>query len=619
MAENDPRARGAVKRTTAEWMQNNIVQPNGMPPPTFRSEVGFVSEEQDQQFRIEHAEIWSEALVEAKRLAVLIAETQEKLCKHDASFRPIDPQNFTLPRLLNALEKNRDAYENDELNGAKGFLRKGFRKMGENANSFKIWLEMIPKDTWYTAPIAGGFIVFLTLADRMHKVREDVFKMMTAVPEDFNDLKDYLAVYEEVYDRKLQACGANVCTSIFRTLQQAMRFMGENPFKKAFKALKGEKYEEEISDSIEKLKESKANFKSQIDKCLHTRVGTLFRLAKDSSILQQMMICEVLACKDQAVNAINSSNQDLCGQMQGLRDVIMNAMYNKLLTDRDSLADMAARKVIEMQHQDQKRLRSSVGLSELMKILDFNDKDPTLDLMQCLRKGKELSDDDINRLSWIKNTSALRSWLIEAKSDCLMIEGNIDSPYSYTSALSILCAEMAHLFQAIQNTIVVSHFCGLQARPGANRLADAKGMMNSLIGQLLEYSEVLDGARVDNSVFHGVERAELSSLNETFDALIFQLPKSWTVVVLVDTISLYETLQRLQPTLEAIRYLRKLVKRTKKRDDGPILKLLVTAPKRSLYVAREFSDKHRIVVTEDPAANVLLKPDLKDIINTGTL
>ena len=64
----------------------------------------------------------------------------------------------------------------------------------------------------------------------MHTIREGIFKMMTAVPEDFNDLKDDLVIYKEVPDERLTVKAAAVCTNIFKTLQHAMRFMGENPF-----------------------------------------------------------------------------------------------------------------------------------------------------------------------------------------------------------------------------------------------------------------------------------------------------------------------------------------------------------------------------------------------------
>jgi hypothetical protein len=143
--EDDPRARGIVRRTTAEWMQTNVAQPNGMTQPVFREEVGFVSEEENQQRLLERRQIWSEALVEAQQLAVVIADVQKKLCKHDPSFRPIDPQKFTFAELMNAMENGRHKYEHEDLKGAKGFLRRGFRKMGENAASFRLWLELVPK------------------------------------------------------------------------------------------------------------------------------------------------------------------------------------------------------------------------------------------------------------------------------------------------------------------------------------------------------------------------------------------------------------------------------------------------------------------------------------------
>jgi hypothetical protein len=445
--------------------------------------------------------------------------------------------------------------------------------------------------------------------------------MMTAVPEDFNDLRDYLAVYEEVDDRKLQACAANVCTSIFRTLQQAMRFMGENPFKKAFKTLRGGLYEEEIDQSITKLKGSKTDFKNQIDKCLHTRVGSLFRLAKSSSMMQQMMICEVLQFKDAAVNAINSGSQNLRSELQDLRNVVMNAMYNKLLTDQDDrnyLAESAARKMLEMEKDERKRLRDSMGLSELAALLEYNDKDPKMDVLYCLREGRDLTDDDVCRLNWIKKSLRLRSWLVDDTSDSLMIEGNIDTaPYAYTSVLSFLCAEMAHLFEAIQNTIVTSHFCGLAAQPSSKRDAGAEAMMASLIGQLLENdnAEAFVDARVDKTICHGIEKGNLESLCEAFETLVLQLPKPWTVVCLVDTINFYETPARLDGTLEAIARLRKLAHNCKKHE--VVFKLLVTEPKRSLYVAKEFSDQHSLIAPEDPEESGIVSPDLSEILNYG--
>lgn len=480
---------------------------------------------------------------------------------------------------------------------------------------------MVPQDTQYTAPVAGGIIIILSMADRIHKVREDVFKLITAVPEDFNELRDYLAVYEEIDDTKLQICAANVCTSIFKSLQQAMCFMAESPFKKALKAVRGARYEEEIDRSITKLKDSKTDFKDQIDKCLHSRVGSLFRLAKSSSMLQQMMIVEFLKFKDEAVFAINSDHQDLRGELQDLRNAVMNAMYNKLLTDQDDrtyIAESAARKMLEMEKQDKKRLRESKALSELLALLEYDSKEAKMDVLYCLREGRDLTDDDLARFSWIKKTARLRSWLVNDTSDSLMIEGNIDTaPYAYTSALSYLCAEMSHLFEAINKTMVVSHFCGLAAQPSSTREAGAKTMMASLIGQLLDSdgADALSEARVDKAMYGAIEKGHLTALCEAFDALVLQLPKPWTVICLIDTVNFYETPARLDGALEAINHLRKLAHKCKKHD--VVFKLLVTEPKRSLYVAQEFSEQHRLIAPEDPSDSAILEPDLSEILMAG--
>ena len=108
--------------------------------------------------------IWSDVTKEAQKLAEIITDSQFKLKNHDPQFKPIKPKNFTLADLLSALERSRNAYQNEDIKGAKGFLRKGFRKLGENADTFKQWLEVIPSDSQYTAPISAAFQVFLSVS-----------------------------------------------------------------------------------------------------------------------------------------------------------------------------------------------------------------------------------------------------------------------------------------------------------------------------------------------------------------------------------------------------------------------------------------------------------------------
>jgi hypothetical protein len=112
-------------------MQEHVAQPADASPTIFREEVGFVSEEQNRDLEIERREIWSEALTEAKKLAVAISDAQKSLSKQDPDFRPIDPQNFSMAQLMKSVDRSKYKYENEDIKGAKGFLRRGFRKLSE--------------------------------------------------------------------------------------------------------------------------------------------------------------------------------------------------------------------------------------------------------------------------------------------------------------------------------------------------------------------------------------------------------------------------------------------------------------------------------------------------------
>ena len=107
---------------------------------------------------MDRKEIWAEAFQEAQKLALIIEESQNKLKTHDSKFKPINAKKFTLAELMTALDNHKHKYEEEDLRGPKGYLRKGFRKLGENAQSFGQWLELVPNSN-YSAPIVGSFLI----------------------------------------------------------------------------------------------------------------------------------------------------------------------------------------------------------------------------------------------------------------------------------------------------------------------------------------------------------------------------------------------------------------------------------------------------------------------------
>jgi hypothetical protein len=296
-------------------------------------------------------------------------------------------------------------------------------------------------------------------------------------------------------------------------------------------------------------------------------------------------------------------------------------MYNKLLSDEDErgyLAQMAARKMLEMDMQSTKSTKGHLPVSQIT-IPKFDAKRTQFDILTCLAQGSSLSSLEVGRLTSIKHSPIFRKWILEsATSRAIHCDANSDVGLAdYISTTSFLCAETAHLLESVKRTVVLSYFCGLHAAPASGTRADAKDLMASLLGQLLEYQTTMlfQDASIESCLLEGPKSRKLSGICEILEALILKMPEDWSVVCFIDGIDFYETAQRVEGTLEAIRFLLKLIRKLKKHG-GPTLKLMVTAAKMSLVVGKELRPANRIICSEDPVEESILPGNvlLRDIL-----
>jgi hypothetical protein len=286
-------------------------------------------------------------------------------------------------------------------------------------------------------------------------------------------------------------------------------------------------------------------------------------------------------------------------------------MYNKLLSDEDErgyLAQMAARKMLETNTQNTKSTKAHLPVSQIT-IPRFDAKRTQFDILTCLAQGSSLSSLEVGRLTSIKHSPIFRKWILEsATSRAIHCDANSDiGPADYISTTSFLCAETAHLLDSVEKTVVLSYFCGLHAAPVLGTRCDAKDLMVSLLGQLLEYQTtgLFQDASMEARLLEGPKSRKLGGICEILEALVLKMPEDWSIVCFIDGIEFYETAQRVEGTLEAIRFLLKLIKKLKKHG-GATLKLMVTAAKMSLVAGKEFRPAHRIICSEDPVEESIL-------------
>jgi hypothetical protein len=174
--------------------------------------------------------------------------------------------------------------------------------------------------------------------------------------------------------------------------------------------------------------------------------------------------------------------------------------------------------------------------------------------------------------------------------------------------MSYLCAEITHLYSSAEPALAISYFCGLHVDSWRNPQANAKGMMVSLIGQLLDAAEKKKTVRheIEAKGFDAAALKELekkvqkdstntSALCRLFSKLLRQLPSGITLFCLIDTVSIYETTERRSDTMRAIRVLKELVE-----DESlkVVFKLLLTAPGQSQYAHIYFKEDEIFDVPE---------------------
>jgi hypothetical protein len=197
------------------------------------------------------------------------------------------------------------------------------------------------------------------------------------------------------------------------------------------------------------------------------------------------------------------------------------------------------------------------------------------DIGECLRALGDFSLHQQDQVELIVRSEEMKSWLRCSESRILMIESESrtterDSPLSYTSAI------LAQSLSSNANFPILRFFCGMHTDEDTDRLTGASGMLKSLIGQLLEYT-TRDDEPVDLGFLENLRRKKylknVRSLVDLFIQITNQLPESWAVFCIVDSIWWLEepgSEQDMQVALEGLMSL----------TDNPrvVFKLLFTDP-----------------------------------------
>ena len=191
-------------------------------------------------------------------------------------------------------------------------------------------------------------------------------------------------------------------------------------------------------------------------------------------------------------------------------------------------------------------------------------------------------------------SSRLQNWLTSPFSSILHVNGHmfLNEHEARQSPLSCFCAKFiddmqSHRQYPHQETssfvIAICWFCGQHTNVGTDYDAHPPGMLNSLLLQLIDQisRSTFQMRLVDCCVPE--PDPQLSELCNLFVLLAEALPMGTILFCVIDGISYYEDEERQAECIEVLSMLTTLTRRSQGAADGPLIKLLITAPLRAHY------------------------------------
>ncbi|KAL8650777.1 MAG: hypothetical protein Q9226_005001 [Calogaya cf. arnoldii] len=440
--------------------------------------------------------------------------------------------------------------------GILGAIRKCARKLGKSGEAFIYWLKMLPDDA-YGSIICGGFQLIIKAAVRHRVLCERVLDALAAIPEAIREAKFAKEQYES---EELEGRIADLYQSISQCLHRILEFYKRrSPGRfskmiwKATKAIaKGPDYGSEIELDIQAVKDSAKLVKNEEQRC-HQLLTARIEMKQDCLTLQNADF------KDLA-----TENVEIVKNVQETLNILKNmyasascALKDDRITQEEkhqqereptprysSQVNRAWERISQAVTPEPVR-REGPSIQQLVHVLGTSPKTIAQDLQWIFQDSRSFSVSRKAQASLLMANQKFREWFTSAKCYCLFAQGDI-SDNSPVSALSLVSGLLIQTSHSWTTALPLLYTCGLHTDQRRDAHPNAKGMLQSLIVQLLLAPQYQNSSLdfVDHALFGNLQNTDLPALCAVFEGLLHQLPQKAIVVLVVDGVSFYETEDR---------------------------------------------------------------------------
>ncbi|KAI9773324.1 MAG: hypothetical protein M1840_007539 [Geoglossum simile] len=567
------------------------------------------------QFVAQHIvpDYYNESNEQMYRLEKSIARLEKVAMEKGIDISKKEDGSYTMGDVLNVVGEIQKSHSTPP--GTMGKIRTFFRGVGKEAPVMQQWIKCFPQDA-YGSAICGGFTIILSAAARLDTLRNEIYSALADIPFKLEKIYRYNAAYQT---DKLHFYAAGVYVAIFVVLEYIMVEMLEKPRAKFGRSvIKGSNYGAEINERLKELEKSVSVFNEEARLCADERLGEVRdcvgRMEKDLNETREKLLenaGRILENQENQGRDLESLRLSMERHQQPMTESEFKHLYLSLkvqntiyvqLTSSPNFDNRSGLLAPPNPYLFPHSAHKTAPQDRWLNALQYSPEAVPNDIEECLRALRNFSLHQQDQVTWIMTSEEMRSWLRCGESRILMIEcesrtAERDSPLSYTSAM------LAQSLSSSADFPILRFFCGMHTDEDSDGLSGVSGMLKSLIGQLLEFT-TRDDEPVDLGFLKSLSSKrylkDVRSLVDLFTQITNQLPESWAVFCIVDSISWLDEPRWEQDTRVALEGLVSLM-------DNPrvVFKLL-------------FTDPHSLEVPGAHRSDTLFVPEYVDGNRMGT-
>ncbi|KAL8926948.1 MAG: hypothetical protein Q9172_001609 [Xanthocarpia lactea] len=507
--------------------------------------------------------------------------------------------------------------------GSKNIFRRTGRKIQSNALAMTHIMELMPGGD-YTSVLCGGLKIAFDVAHQLKERRDTILELFRRLPSAIEMAGERLQEHPD--DERLFDMVTRLYIVVLESIETMIKWLvDKSTWRKIGSLLKQPLSAKSIDTGLVDVEQQMEVVLNRAQTLHNKMFGQVHTSVREIETKAERM--EVTAQNTERI--VNSLQQNLSTtplQVQAIGGMIAvltgKLLQSEWLRKRDAW-DMARQREhdvrrITREMRDIKRgleistsdaesttrtrpsrldqvhtSRSALSQAFLENMLGVDLEVIVYDKRMVTIEGAKDKPSSQARAHWLLSNPRFEHWLTAEEPQGLLVDGRGDGSKKI-SPMSYLCALLSLSLQHTEPVVSFTFFCGLHVAE-MDPIRGPSGLVRSLVRQLLDVQH-FHLEFIDLDFEEQLRQYDIGSLLDLFYSLFEQLPGDLVLFCVIDGVSFYESAGQIDDLENVISFLADL---TKRRDTGPVFKLLLTTPRLHRSAIPYFSQHDRIAVPDN--------------------